>query len=72
VVITHRVVDPRARLEQPRQDFFDVADREGIVGAELGDRALRAGTRTIPRFPQRRGRPGIMTATASGSANPVR
>ena len=82
-VRAHRVEDPLGLLDDAGQDFFDVGDRKGIVGAEFGNGLLRARAGAVPGLAVRvaiaaeqdvlalRGRPGARMAMASGSAKPV-
>ena len=44
------VIDPLAAFDQARQNLVDVADREGIIGAELADGAILTGTQAIPQL----------------------
>ena len=44
------VVDALAAFDQARQDVVDIANGEGIVGAEIADRTVLAGTQAIPQL----------------------
>src|SRR6202790_1306115 len=48
LVQTHRVVHPRALLEQSGQNLVDIGDRKGVVGAVILDRARGARALAIP------------------------
>ncbi len=52
-MVTHRVEDPVHLLEQAGQDVVDVADRERVVGAVLGDRAVLARAAPVPGLHRR-------------------
>ncbi len=47
-VLAHRVVDPRAALDEPGQDLVDVTDGKGVVGAKLAAHTLRSGALAVP------------------------
>ena len=44
----HRVEDTRAVLEQAGQNLVDIGDREGVIGAVVFDRAIRARASAVP------------------------
>ena len=52
-VRAHGVEHARAALDQARQDLVDVADREGVVGAVVADRALGTRPRAVPGLARR-------------------
>ena len=49
----HRIEHLGAILEQSRQDFVDVGDGKGVVGAKIASRALRAGASAVPGLARR-------------------
>jgi len=82
-IAAHRRIHPVAAFDQAGQDVVDIGDGEGIVGAEITDRAFGTGTQAVPQFAlgitfateqhvSPCGRPGISTITASGSGKPLR
>ena len=66
-VRAHRVEDARAALDQARQDLVDVADREGVVGAEVARPRPRAPRARRPR-PRAPGRGRARTASTRPAA----
>ena len=48
LVDTERVVDAIDLIEMAAQDAIEVVEREGVVGAEIGDRTLEAGAAAGP------------------------
>lgn len=49
-IAAHRRIHPVAAFDQAGQDVVDIGDGEGIVGAEITDRAFGTGTQAVPQF----------------------